>query len=246
MAQKFVILINELHARFQIALKITGAQAMKFYTKFKRRVVTKCLPARDSCNDPRCNWSNIFSKRFGIDNFPCIQTIQNSEIHAPNPPTFPPATINSGYIVESYNGGKWDVMIYSAKNTPKLPFSESDLLATNNDDLHNSLFTLISLSTFSFVSKLTQDILRFYKSNKAPLLRLQLMVDLAYQFGEKKGRSGVDESDLAFRSEFYYEQLKLHHEKSKEVSLTALTSDFDVQVDLKPALIFHSEERTKE
>jgi hypothetical protein len=124
MAQRVVIVINELHARFHTALKNTGVQAIKCYTKLKRRAVAECLPARDSCNDPMCNWSNDFSQRFGIVDFPCIYTIQNSEIHAPNPPTFSPATITSANIVESYNGEKWKVKIYSAKNTPKLPFSE--------------------------------------------------------------------------------------------------------------------------
>jgi hypothetical protein len=34
------------------------------------------------------------------------------------------------------------------------------------------------------------------------------MVELAYLFGKKTGQSGVAETDLAFRSEFRFEQLK--------------------------------------
>jgi hypothetical protein len=111
MMKKVVIAINELTQRFIRALTNPGSQALKFYSKLKKRAIDQNLPKTNTCTHPNCNWSYIFSQRFGITGYPCIHTVQSIEITPPMPPVFESPQITSENIIRIYEEKQWNFKI---------------------------------------------------------------------------------------------------------------------------------------
>jgi hypothetical protein len=77
---KVAAVVTELWSKFNTPLKNPSIQAMKHYFKMKKHAISLKVPDYDNCPYEYCNWSFIYSRRFGIENFPCTHTVQKIEV----------------------------------------------------------------------------------------------------------------------------------------------------------------------
>jgi hypothetical protein len=166
----------------------------------KANAITRKLPELDECPISYCNWSYIYSQRFGIDSFPCSHTVQKINVSPHLPPEFPIPIIQKQMTAAIYNEETWNFKEYSKKNSNH---SHGQKIETNASFMEN---LTVSWPSYSFILKLTKEVISFKKLNENEINIV--FSRLAFQWGKSIGMSQKDEEDIDFRSTFRFDQLR--------------------------------------
>jgi hypothetical protein len=63
------------------SIQSPNRQAKEMLAFLTKRSEQLDLPSLDECNFPRCNWGEIYTRRYNIAKFPCLHTVKTTNVN---------------------------------------------------------------------------------------------------------------------------------------------------------------------
>jgi hypothetical protein len=201
--------------RFKSAAKFNGRQGKEKFKSLQKLAEQLNLPPIDDCPVAGCGWSEIYSKRFGVNNFPCIHMVKKATLNTPEKKSFSNFTEKSICDVKlfehrwTYRGYKKNQDISSSEETVEQTDEEnvSDETIMENENESNEEFPFMLASNEKFLWKLTKEVMKIRKLKKQ--FFQSKLIELSIEWGRKVSNmeGNIDEETL--RAEFSYEKWRM-------------------------------------
>jgi hypothetical protein len=167
-------IISVIRNKLNTTLESPNRQAKKQLQFLKELAKLQNIHQAQTCTNANCDWGFLYSRRYGIQNFPCKHTAVDSEVIYPVSPTFTSSIANSEINVEEITNNTWEFSQNNIHNNVQM----NDRDESNNfDDLLDE-----NKECSQFLNELTKEIIFLSELPETELYKLSL--DIAVDFGE--------------------------------------------------------------
>jgi hypothetical protein len=194
--QQVIKVINEKFARVRTN---PNFQAKEKFKSLRAKAKDIHLPASSQCTRAACHWGEIYSKRFGIDSFPCLHRVLSvtlEELHFPIIPTFSDS-IQESHIDLQEAPIDWAFRTAHLTRTHLEPLSETEEVA---ETIQNPLAVPTWKNSHRFLLQLSHELLTLDNIDIA-LFDSQL-IEVSSRWTLFLRENALDEDDIFVRARF--------------------------------------------
>jgi hypothetical protein len=171
------------------------------------------LPPLNKCLESKCGWGKIYSRRFGVKNFPCIHSVQNAILNFPERKTFSNFIENSVCEIKPFQYNNWvhKVRIINEEeaNAEENTFeidgengSEETLTEIDNNETEE--IPLVHNNEQKFLFEVTKEVMKIQKLGKEEFI--SKLIEISSDWGTKTKHREEYETEESFKAAFKFEK----------------------------------------
>jgi hypothetical protein len=190
---KLAAVLKIIDDKCKTTISTPNRQGMEMLTFLAKRADELNLPVLDQCNHPGCQWGEIYSKRYNVNNFPCLHTAKSANVvFPPLPPLNPFITIPEIHI--NYSNSSWEFRDqYKPKAKNVEAFEQSETVQSE---------TIISSlgPSGGFLYQVAREIMLLKEYDNKELLATLIQVSI--EWGKYLAGKAIDETNTKQRAKF--------------------------------------------